>query len=311
MRPTLRVPGLRVPALRALRGIELLVRRRVDGPLHGDHRSLFRGLGSEPGEARVYEPGDDVRRLDWTVTARTTVPHVRDAVADRDLDVTILLDRSGSMSFGTIGRTKRDLALEALAAVGWLSVRGSGRLGVLDLSGGRDRWWHVRASREHLAAVLSELSAVPAADEPGDLADALTRLHALARRRGLVVVISDFIGPADWVRPLRVLASRHDVLAIEIVDPRELSLPDVGPIVVRDAETGTRRHVDTARPDVRARYATAAEARRSALATTLRGAGVDHLALRTDADPVAGIGRFLLTRRRAAGSPIHRSRSAA
>ena len=293
----------RDPALRALRGIEMLVRRRVEGPLHGDHRSLLRGLGSEP--------GDDVRRIDWTVTARTNVPHVRDAVADRDLDVSVLLDRSGSMGFGTAGRTKRDLALEALTAVGWLAVRGSGRLGVLDMTGGQAQWWHVRASRDRLTALLAELFRVPPDDEPGDLAGALTRLNALARRRGLVVVISDFLGPDEWSRPLRVLAARHDVLAIEIVDPRELALPDVGPIVVRDAETGARRHVDTARPDIRARYADAATRRRAAVATRLRLAGAGHIVLRTDGDPVADIGRFLLARRRAAGAPIRRSGAAA
>jgi uncharacterized protein (DUF58 family) len=303
--------GLRDPALRALRGIELLVRRRVEGPLHGDHRSLVRGLGSEPGEARVYEPGDDVRRLDWTVTARTTVPHVRDAVADRDLDVSVLLDRSGSMSFGTIGRTKRDLAVEALAAVGWLAIRGSGRFGVLDLNAGQERWWHVRASRDRLTRLLGELARVEASDRPADLADGLTRLDALARRRGLVVVISDFLAPEGWIRPLRVLAARHDVLAIEIVDPRELELPDVGPLVVRDAETGRRRHVDTARPDVRARYAAAASNRRDATATALRSTGAGHVVLRTDRDPVAEIGRFLLARRRAAGAPLRRSGAAA
>jgi len=142
-------------------------------------------------------------------------------------------------------------------------------------------------------------------------AGALTRLNALARRRGLVVVISDFLGPDEWSRPLRVLAARHDVLAIEIVDPRELALPDVGPIVVRDAETGARRHVDTARPDIRARYADAATRRRAAVATRLRLAGAGHIVLRTDGDPVADIGRFLLARRRAAGAPIRRSGAAA
>ena len=301
----------RDPALRALRGIEMLVRQRVEGPLHGDHRSLLRGLGSEPGDARVYEPGDDVRRMDWTVTARTTVPHVRDAVADRDLDVSVLLDRSGSMGFGTIGRTKRDLALMALTAVGWLAVRGSGRLGVLDMAGGQAKWWHVRASKDHLTALLAELSRVDSDDRAGDLAQGLTRLNALARRRGLVVVISDFIGPDDWARPLRVLAARHDVLAIEVVDPRELALPNVGPIVVRDAETGARRHVDTARPDIRARYAAAAARRRATVAAQLRLAGAGHVVLRTDGDPVADIGRFLLARRRAAGAPIRRSGAAA
>jgi uncharacterized protein (DUF58 family) len=232
-------------------------------------------------------------------------------VADRDLDVSVLLDRSGSMSFGTIGRTKRDLAIEALTAIGWLAVRGSGRLGILDLSGGGDRWWHVRASRDRLTALLSELACVEADDEPADLAGALTRLSALARRRGLVVVISDFLGPDGWVRPLRVLASRHDALAVEIVDPRELALPDVGPLVVRDAETGRRRYVDTARPDIRARYAEAGARRRAAIAAALRQAGAGHVVLRTDGDPVADIGRFLLARRRAAGSPLRRRNTAA
>jgi uncharacterized protein (DUF58 family) len=215
------------------------------------------------------------------------------------------------MSFGTIGRTKRDLALEGLAAVGWLAIRGSGRFGVLDLAGGQDRWWHVRASRDQLTRLLGELARVDVPDRPADLAGALTRLNALARRRGLVVVISDFLGPDGWVRPLRVLASRHDVLGVEIVDPRELELPDVGPLVVRDAETGRRRHIDTARPDIRDRYAQAAARRRAAVATGLRSAGAGHVVLRTDSDPVADIGRYLVARRRAAGAPLRRSGSAA
>jgi uncharacterized protein (DUF58 family) len=245
------------------------------------------------------------------VTARTTVPHVRDAVADRDLDVSVLLDRSGSMSFGTIERTKRDLALEGLAAVGWLAIRGSGRFGVLDLTGGQERWWHVRASRDQLTRLLGELSRVEVSDRPADLADGMTRLNALARRRGLVVVISDFLAPTTWIRPLRVLASRHDVLAIEVVDPREMALPDVGPILIRDAETGRLRHVDTARPGVRERYAAAALQRRATVAAGLRSAGVGHVVLGTDRDPVADIGRFLLARRRAAGAPLRRRDSAA
>jgi uncharacterized protein (DUF58 family) len=281
----------------ALRRVELTIRRRVHGLRHGDHLTLLRGRGIEAGDTRLYAAGDDVRRIDWAVTARTGQPHVRDAVAERELDVAILLDLSGSLDFGTSTWRKRDLALATASAIGSLAVWGQDRVGALLVDGSGLHWMPARGGRAHLAAILD--LAGSAGGGRIDLATGLERLSALARRRGLVVVISDFLGEADWVRPMRVLGQRHQVLAVELVDPRELRLPDVGWITVEDPETGRRRTVDTSRPGIRAAIAAEADRRRAATAAALRGAGASHLRLRTDEDWVAALVRHLTLMRRA------------
>lgn len=282
-----------------LRRLELAVVRRLDGLLQGDYRGLVPGHGTEAGDARAYVPGDDVRRIDWNVTARTTVPHVRDTVADRELEARVLVDLSASMDFGTAACEKRDLAVAAVAAVGFLTARLGNRMGAVVLQGSEVSEIPPKAGRDHLLALLHRVVAAPRVEGggPADLAAGLSRLAGTARRRGLLVVVSDFLAPPGWERPLRGLASRHELLAVEIVDPRELELPSVGVLTMVDPETGRRRDVQTANPGLRARYAAAAAQQRAAIADALRTAGADHLLLRTDSDWLVDLVRFVAGRR--------------
>ncbi|MFC6087503.1 DUF58 domain-containing protein [Sphaerisporangium aureirubrum] len=289
-----------------LRGLELTVVRRLDGLLQGEHLGLVPGPGSEAGEARMYTPGDDVRRMDWNVTARTAEPHVRDMIADRELEIWVLLDASPSMDFGTGLMEKRDLALAAVAAVGFLTARTGNRIGAHVLHGGTVRRLPARTGRPQLMALLRTIHTLPRA-EPGGPARALgtaaEELRRSARRRCLVVVVSDFLDdPATWERPLRHLAVRNQVLAVEVVDPRELELPYVGVLTLVDPETGRRREVSTASPRLRARYAEAAAGQRAAIGAALRRAGAAHLRLRTDRDWVRDLVEHVMNQRRLAGA---------
>ncbi len=283
-----------------LRRLELTVTRRLDGLLHGDHRGLVPGHGSEPGETRLYQPGDDVRRIDWNVTARTQATHVRETVADRELETWLLVDLSASLEFGTALSTKRDLAVAACAAVGFLTARGGNRFGAVIVAGGAPPVvLPARGGRDHLRAVLHRVLTTEVADGSGptDLPSALERLARVARRRGLAVVVSDWLDPVPWQDSLRRVSVRHEALAVEVVDPRELELPDVGVIELVDPETGRSREVQTGDARLRARFAVAAAGRRAELARDLRAAGVDHLALRTDRDWLGDLVAFVSTRR--------------
>jgi uncharacterized protein (DUF58 family) len=294
----------------ALRQLELLMTRRLDGLLQGDFQGLVLGSGSEAGDGRVYRPGDDVRRMDWNLTARTTVPHVRETIIDRELETWVLVDGSASLDFGTADCEKRDLALVAAAAVGFLTVRQGNRLGTMLATPTGTITRPPRSGRAPLLARLHELASYRAPDAtadapPADLAAAMDALRRVARRRGLVVVVSDFLEPRDWERPFRGLATRHDVLAVEVVDPRELELPPVGLLMLVDPETGRRVEVQTRSAKLRSRFAAAAANQRSAIAGALRRGGVDHLQLRTDRDWLRDIVRFVVTRRRRrAGRPV-------
>ena len=283
-----------------LRRLELTVRRRLDGMLHGDHQGLGPGPGSEPGEARGYEVGDDVRRMDWSVTARTGAPHVRTPVADRELETWVLVDLSASLAFGTAACEKGDLAVAAAAAVGHLTAAAGNRIGALVVRGPVTTRIPARGGRDHLASLLHQVAVAPPRDGGGttDLGAAIRQLDRIARRRGLVVVISDFMAAPGWERPLRALAARHEVIAVEVVDPRELALPDVGVLSLVDPETGRRLEVQTADRRLRARYAEVAAAQRASVARALRLAAVDHLVLRTDRDWLRDLVGFVARRRR-------------
>jgi uncharacterized protein (DUF58 family) len=287
-----------------LRQLELVVTRRLDGLLQGDFQGLVPGAGSESGDGRVYRPGDDVWRMDWNLTARTTVPHVRQTIIDRELETWLLVDGSASLDFGTADCEKRDLALFAAAAVGFLTARQGNRLGTMLATPTGTVTRPPRSGRAPLLARLHELAAYRAPDAtatetpPADLAAAMDALRRVARRRGLVVVVSDFLEPRDWERPFRALASLHDVLAVEVVDPRELELPPIGLLMLVDPETGRRVEVQTRSAKLRARFAAAATNQRSAIAGALRRAGVDHVQLRTDRDWLRDIVRYVVSRRR-------------
>jgi len=266
------------------------------------------GHGSESGETRPYVPGDDVRRIDWNVSARSVQTHVRESVADRELETWVLVDRSPSLDFGTARTTKARLAVEAVGAVGFLTARTGNRLGAVIAEPGHATVVPARPGRQHLLAVLHALlgdtrpgTRVRAgASGTTDLAAALRHLVVPPRRRGLVVVVSDFLATEGWGRVLRGLTGRHEVVAVEVVDPRELELPPVGVLTLIDPETGRTREVPTDRR-TRARYADAAAAQRRAIADELRRAGASHLQLRTDRDWVLDVARFVQARRATAG----------
>jgi uncharacterized protein (DUF58 family) len=305
--------------------LQLLVTRKLDGLLQGDYVGLLPGPGSEAGESREYRPGDDVRRIDWPVTARTTTPHVRQTVADRELETWLAVDLSASLDFGTAKYLKQDLVIAAAAAMAHLTVRGGNRIGaVVGTGSGRPEpepaasLWRRRPKAQVQAesSAIVRLPARPGRKEaqgllraiartevrPGraDLGELIDRLNRPPRRRGVAVIISDFLAPVEsWARPVRKLAVRHDVLAIEVVDPRELELPDVGVLTLADPETGALHEVQTADPGLRRRYAEAAAQQRGEIARTLRAAGAAHLRLRTDTDWLLDMVRFVAAQRHA------------
>lgn len=283
-----------------LRTLELSVRRRLDGLLQGNHLGLVPGPGTEPGEARAYQPGDDVRRMDWAVTARTAEPHIRQTVADRELETWVVADLSPSLDFGTAACEKRDLAVAALAAVAHLTRGGGNRIGALVATGEHTLRIPARGGLAYVRALIRQVAQTPVAPEGtrGDLAAALEQLRRPPRRRGLAVLVSDFIGLLDWERALRGLSGRHDLLAVEVLDPRDLALPEVGTVVLTDPESGRQREVTTTAV-LRRDFSAAAAAHRADVAAALRRCGAAHLVLRTDSDWIADVVRFVLTRKRA------------
>ncbi|ADJ46716.1 hypothetical protein AMES_4891 [Amycolatopsis mediterranei S699] len=299
-RPSWAPPVLRGDRLEAgLRTLELDVRRRLDGLLQGNHLGLVPGPGSEPGEARPYQPGDDVRRMDWAVTARTTTPHIRETVADRELETWVVADLSASLDFGTALCEKRDLVVCAVAAVAHLTGGGGNRIGALISTGADTTRIPARGGLAHARGLVRKLAETPRAAEGtrGDFAQALEALRRPPRRRGLAVVISDFLGDESWERPLRALGGRHELIAIEVLDPRDIDLPEVGTVVLADPETGKQREVH-ASALLRKEFGAAAHAHRQKVAASLRRAGAAHLTLRTDADWIADMVRFVVARKR-------------
>lgn len=282
-----------------LRRLDLAVAHKLDGLLHGEYQGLVPGHGSELGETRGYSPGDDVRRIDWNVTARMRSPHVRDTIADRELETWALVDLGPSMDFGTANCEKRDLAISAAAAVAFLTNRTGNRFGSVIAQPEGLVAIPARGGRTHLMANLHRMVTTPRSPSGTvDLAEAIHRTGAAARRRGLVTVVSDFLtDPAEWTQPLRRLATRHETIAIEIIDPRELTLPDVGVLRVVDPASGRTRDVPTASRKLRERFATAAAEQRAATAAAFRAAGADHLVLRTDRDWLLDVVRFVVDRR--------------
>ena len=289
-----------------LRRLEFTVRNKLDGLLQGNYLGLVPGPGSESGESRQYVLGDDVRRMDWPVTARTTVAHIRQTVADRELETWLVVDLSPSMDFGTGLTEKRELVLAGITAVVHLSVRGGNRVGAVVGNGQETFVVPARSGRTHAQYLIRRIAAMPRAAAAGnnDLVSLIEAVRRPQRRRGLVAVVSDFMdggtgdGPPPWERPLRGLSDRHQLLAIEVLDPRELELPAAGLVTFVDPETGRQLEVQTSDRRVRAEYASAAARQRERIATGLRHAGAAQLQLRTDRDWISDVVRFVIARRR-------------
>jgi uncharacterized protein (DUF58 family) len=275
----------------SLRALELAVGRRVDGLLAGDYRSAFAGTGSELWQVRPYEPGDDVRRIEWNVTARTGEPHVRVELAERVLVTWLVLDASASMAFGTGDRRKADVAEGVAIAVGYAATRRGNRLGTISF-GERAAVEPPRQGRRGLLDTLQVLRRLPPGGA-GSLHDALELADRVVRQRALVIVVSDFRGRPEWRHPLMRLAARHTVLAVEVRDPREQELADVGELRLVDPETGRQLRVDTGDRGLRERFAAAAADERRSLVGVLTSAGVRHVALSTEGDWLRPLAAFL------------------
>ena len=291
-------PG--VETRRVLSRLQLVVTRRLRGLMHGEHLGLFPGPGSEPGESRPYVPGDDVRLIDWNVTARTAELHVRDPVADHEVDLWLLVDVSASQHFGTTTREKREVAVGLAAAFGLPATRLANRVGAVIVGGGAVAVVPPAAGRVRFLALLRRLLATQAWEGEGrtDLANALQTVERLARRQGVVVIISDFLCRPGWETALGRLGIRHDLVVAQVVDPREMELPRMGVLTLVDAETGRTRVVDTSRGRLRAAFAHAASAQRATVAAAIARAGADHLIVSTDDDWVGEALAFFARRTR-------------
>jgi uncharacterized protein (DUF58 family) len=280
-----------------LRALEVSIGRRVGGLLAGDYRSTLLGEGTELAQVRPYTPGDDVRQLDWNVTARTGEPHVRVHLAERVLVTWLVLDTSPSMTFGTAERRKADVAEGVAIAVGHIATRRGNRLGFVTFGDEQSRSLPPRQGRLGLVGLLEALRehGPEGPDRVGatSLGAALSRTGAMAKQRAVVIVVSDFRGPLDWRRPLIELAGRHEVVAVEVRDPREQELPNAGVLWLVDPETGRQLRADTRSAKLRARFAAAAAEERAQVARMLASAGARHVVLNTSGDWLRSLAVFL------------------
>lgn len=284
-----------------LRRLEWTVIRRLDGMLHGDYRTLFRGYGLDLADLREYQHNDDVRHIDWNVTARMQVPYVREFNEEREVAAWFLLDLSPSVDFGSEGVRKRNVASEFVAVLARLLTRHGNRVGALFYGTDVDLMIPARTGRRHVLHILHAMRtrpAVVARAAPTDLDVLLRAGYDTIRRRSLVFVVSDFISRPGWAATLAHLAQRHEVIAVRLYDPLERELPDLGLLVIQDSETGEQIFVDTHDKGFRKRFARLAEAREEELRGAFRSAGVDALELSTDDDLADAIMRFADLRKR-------------
>ena len=295
---------------RILQRLDWTVIRRLDGLLQGDYRTLFRGFGLELAELREYQLTDDVRSIDWYVTARMQTPFVRQFMEDREVTAWFLLDLSPSVDFGTTSRQKRGLLVDFVGVLARLLTRHGNRVGALLFTGKLERVVPAQGGRMHVLRLLRVLSEQPRLRRAPqtDLVPLLSSAARIIRRRSLVFVVSDFLSVPGWDRSMKLLSRANEVLAVRISDPREAELPDVGPIVFEDAETGEQLFLDTHDKGFRRRFIEAARKRRTELDGMLRRAGVELLSLTTDGDMARDIVRFAAERRQrrmAPGSRAH------
>jgi len=290
-----------VPAApdRLLRRLEWTVIRRLDGQLQGAYRTLLRGAGIDVTDLREYEPGDDVRHIDWNVTARLDVPHVRTFLEDRELTAWLLLDRSPSMGFGPTDRPKDAVLIEVATALARLLTRGGNRVGAVLYNNAVERTIPPKNGRNQVLRLTHHLlqPAAPSTTTT-NLAGLIRAGAGVARRRSLIFIISDFISEPGWERAMLELTERHEVIAIRLVDPRELELPDAGIIVVEDAETGELLSVDTSDPEFRRRFHEVAAAREDDLHATAKRAGIPLYEVSTEDDLVRALVRIVESRQR-------------
>lgn len=282
-----------------LHRLDLKIARRLEGLLQGDHRSLFRGQGLDLADLREYQYHDDVRHMDWNVTARLQIPHVREFQEDREITAWFLLDMSPSVDFQSVTVSKRAVLAEFTTLLCRFLAGKGNRAGALLFSGGVERMIPARGGRRQYLVLLDALSRYrnPKNARGTDLKRVLSDAGRMIRRRSLVFIVSDFISAPGWEKPLALLANRHDVIAVRLSDPLEMRLPDLGLITFQDAENGEQLFVDTHDRGFRARFARAAEAREGELQAAFQSAGVDALELSTEDDVADAVLRFADMRR--------------
>ena len=300
-----------------LKRLEWTVLRRLDGVLQGDHRTLMRGAGLDLADLREYQHHDDVRHIDWNVTARLQTPYVRQFTEDRELSAWFLVDLSASVDFGSDRFTKRTVAREFVAVLARLLTRHGNRVGALFYGDKVDKVIPARNGRRHVLHLMSAMASRPRLERSGGtrLEELLHSGFSVVKRRSLVFVVSDFISAPGWAKPLALLARRHEVIAVRLYDPLEMELPDIGLFVMQDAETGEQLFVDTHDKGFRKRFAELARRRELELREAFRDAGVDALELATDDALADAILRFADLRKRrtqlAAGATAKAARRAA
>lgn len=281
---------------RILLRLDWQVIRRLDGLLQGDYRSLFYGYGVDFADLREYQPEDDIRYIDWNVTARMDWPYVRQYVEDREITAWFLLDLSPSMDFGTVQsqQLKRSVLIDFVTVLARLLTRHGNRVGAMLYGQRVERTIPPQGGRRQVLRLVNDLLKQPPMPQ-GEVTN-LTPLLASAlnaiKQRSLIFIISDFISPPGWERPLTLLNRRHEVLAVRLWDPREVELPDLGPIIMEDAETGEQLYVDTRDKKFRQRFQEAAQRREAALSETFKRAGVTDLSLSTEEDMIRALVRF-------------------
>jgi uncharacterized protein (DUF58 family) len=284
---------------RILQRLDWKVIRRLDGILQGDYRSLFYGFGLDLADLREYQAGDDIRYIDWNVTARINTPYVRQYFEDRDITAWFLLDVSPSVDFGTVNSLKRDCLIDFVTVIARLLTRHGNRVGAMIYNSRVERVIPARGGKLQVLRLINDLLKQPKLERAPmtDLTALVQAAFNSIKRRSLVLVISDFISAPGWERPLNLLSQRHEVLAVRLWDPREIELPDIGLVVLEDAETGEQLYVDTRNIKFRVRFREAAERRQAALDQAFHHAGVDVLSLSTEDDLVRSIVSFAARRR--------------
>jgi uncharacterized protein (DUF58 family) len=292
---------LSADVMRQIRRIELRTRRLVNDSFAGAYHAVFKGRGMTFDTVRAYEPGDDVRSIDWNVTARTGDPHVKQFIEERELTVMLVLDASASILFGSRQRFKRDLAAELGAVLALSAIRNNDRVGLLVFSDKVEMFISPRKGRNHVLRLIRDLMAAQPTGQGTDLALALTTVNRVLKRRAIVFLISDFLVSSDeYVPELLITSRRHDVIAVTLNDPLEQAWPNAGLVRLQDAETGALSWVDTASVGWRRQFGTQARQFQQLRDSTLRAARVDQISLTSDGDYVRALAEFFQRRERRA-----------
>ncbi len=284
---------------RILQRLDWHVVRRLDGMLQGDYRTLFYGFGLDLAEVREYQPEDDIRYMDWNVTARMGTPYVRQYHEDREITAWFLLDLSPSVDFGTVNMLKRDSLIEYVSVMARLLTRHGNRVGAICYGGRIEKIIPAHGGRIQVLRLINDLLKQPKLPKAPltDLTELLEGAARTIRRRSLMFIVSDFISSPGWEKPLRLLTQRHEVIAVRLHDPRESDLPDIGPIIMEDSETGEQLYIDTSDRKFRKRFQEAAKKREAQINAALKHAGVDVMPLSTEDDLVRSLVRFAALRK--------------